>query len=62
MQCEPAQQEVLRLAIKVLTKSFPDRFQVDGSVLSNLSTGEDYDLADKHRNPMDVVARLVQVS
>lgn len=61
LQCEPAQQEVLSLAVNVLTKRFPDRFQRDGSVLTNASTGEVFDLAETHRNPMDIMARLVQV-
>ena len=61
LQCEPAQQEVLNLAVKVLTKRFPDRFQLNGSMLTNASTGEVFDVAEKHRNPMDIAARLVQV-
>ena len=61
MQSEPAKREVLALVVKVLTGSFPDRFQLRGSVLSNVSTGEEFDIADEARNPLDIVARLLQV-
>ena len=47
--------------MKVLTGSFPDRFQLRGSLLTNVPTGEEFDVADKARNPMDIVARLLQV-
>lgn len=60
-QCEAAQQEVLALTVKVLTKVFPDRFQLQESTLSNVATGEVFDVADTCTNPMDTVARLVQV-
>lgn len=61
MQSEAAQKEVLALTVKVLTKVFPDRFQFQGSTLSNVATGEAFDVADTCTNPMDTVARLVQV-
>ena len=60
-QCEAAQKEVLALTVSVLTKVFPDRFQLQGTVLSNVATGEVFDVADTCTNPMDTVARLVQV-
>jgi len=47
---------------KVLVRKFPDRFQLEGTLLSNIATGEKFDLADQDRNPMDVVARIVQVT
>lgn len=61
VQCEAAQKEVLALTVKVLTKVFPDRFQLEGSTLSNVATGEEFDVADTCTNPMDTIARLVQV-
>ena len=61
LQSEKAKSEVLKLVIDVLTGSFPDRFQMQGSVLSNKATKETFDTADKDRNPMDIVARLLQV-
>ncbi len=61
LQCEVAKQEVLSLVSQTLIKNFPDRFQLKETTLRNIATGEDFDLADQDRNPMDVVARLVQV-
>lgn len=60
-QSEPAQKEVLALTVKVLTKVFPDRFQLQESTLSNVATGAVFDVADTCTNPMDTIARLVQV-
>lgn len=57
---ELAKREVLNLVVKVLTGSFPDRFQLKGSLLTNASSGEEFDISDEARNPMDVVARLLQ--
>ena len=61
LQCEAAKQEVLSLVSQTLTRNFPDRFQLKNTILQNIATGEDFELADQDRNPMDVVARLVQV-
>ncbi len=61
LQCEAAKQEVLSLVSQTLVRNFPDRFQLTKTTLQNIATGEDFDLADQDRNPMDVVARLVQV-
>ena len=61
LQCEDARQEVLSLVSSTLARQFPDQFQLRGNVLQNVVTGEEFDLADQGRNPMDVVARLVQV-
>ncbi len=61
LQCEAAKQEVLSLVSQILIRNFPDRFQLRKTTLRNIATGEDFDLADQDRNPMDVVARLVQV-
>ncbi|KAL0019082.1 hypothetical protein WJX79_005683 [Trebouxia sp. C0005] len=58
--CEAAKQEVLSLVSQTLTRFFPDRFQLKNTILQNIATGEDFELADQDRNPMDVVARLVQ--
>lgn len=62
MQCEDARQEVLSLVSSTLARQFPDQFQLRGDVLQNVVSGEEFDLADQGRNPMDVVARLVQVT
>ncbi len=61
LQCEAAKQEVLSLVSQTLIRNFPDRFQLRNAILQNIATGEDFDLADQDRNPMDVVARLIQV-
>ncbi|DBA84401.1 hypothetical protein WJX77_002687 [Trebouxia sp. C0004] len=58
--CEAAKQEVLSLVSQTLIRNFPDRFQLKSTTLRNIATGENFDLADQDRNPMDVVARLVQ--
>lgn len=62
LQCELAKQEVLNLVTEILTRSFPDRFQLNGATLSNFATGETFDLSQTKRNPMDIVARLLQVT
>ena len=61
LQCEAAKQEVLSLVSQTLIRNFPDRFQMRHTILQNIATGEHFDLADQDRNPMEVVARLVQV-
>lgn len=61
VQCEAAKQEVLSLVSQTLIRNFPDRFQLKETILQNIATEEDFDLSDQDRNPMDVVARLVQV-
>lgn len=58
--CEAAKQEVLSLVSQTLIRNFPDRFQMRHTILQNIATGEHFDLADQDRNPMEVVARLVQ--
>ncbi|DBA97601.1 TPA: hypothetical protein ACH3X3_012506 [Trebouxia sp. C0006] len=58
--CAAAKQEVLSLVSQTLIRNFPDRFQLRNAILQNIATGEDFDLADQDRNPMDVVARLIQ--
>lgn len=58
--CELAKQEVLNLVTEILIRSFPDRFQLNGATLSNFATGETFDLSQTKRNPMDIVARLLQ--
>ena len=61
MQSDSVKQEVLEVAIQVLTKGFPDRFKLNGQTLLNMATGDTFDLSDARRNPMDIVARLIQV-
>lgn len=61
MQSDRVKQEVLEAATQVLTKSFPDRFKLNRQTLLNMATGDTFDLRDANRNPMDIVARLVQV-
>ena len=45
----------------MLLERFPDRFQLSSNILRNVSTQEEFDLADNSVNPMSVLARLVQV-
>ena len=61
MQSDSVKQEVLDVATQVLTKSFPDRFNLNGQTLVNMATGDTFDLSDANKNPMDIVARLIQV-
>lgn len=61
LQSEAVQQEALAAVTKVLTSKFPDRFQLQRGVLTNVATGESWSLHEAGRSPMEVVARLVQV-
>ena len=61
MQSDNVKQEALEMAVQILTESFPDRFKLDGRTLLNIATGDAFDLSEAGRNPMDIVARLVQV-
>lgn len=62
MQAEDANMEMLELLADFLPKRFPDRFSMDGTVLTNHSLGDSWDLADKSLDPLEVSAQLVQVS
>ena len=53
--------EMLELLADFLPKRFPDRFSMEGSVLTNHSLGDSWDLADKSLDPLEVSAQLVQV-
>ena len=61
MQSDNVKQEALEMAVQLLTESFPDRFKLDGRTLRNIATGVAFDLSDTSRNPMDIMARVVQV-
>ena len=61
MQSDNVKQEALEMAVQILTGSFPDRFKLDGCSLLNIATGDAFDLSDTNGNPMDIMARLVQV-
>ena len=58
----PANWELLREVSDYLVARHPERFEWAGPVLRNKSTGEGFDLADRELDPLDTVARLVQVT
>lgn len=60
-QSESIKQETRDVVTQILLSSFPDRFKLHGQTLLNTATGEAFDLTDSSRDPMNVVARLVQV-
>ena len=53
--------EMLELLADFLPKRFPDRFSMEGSVLTNHSLGDTWDLANKSLDPLEGSAQLVQV-
>ena len=53
---------MLELLADFLPKRFPDRFSMEGTVLTNHALGDSWDLADKSLDPLEVSAQLVQVS
>ena len=61
LQAEEANREMLELLADFLPKRFPDRFSMEGTVLTNHSLGDSWDLADKSLDPLEVSAQLVQV-
>lgn len=60
MQCESVKQEAMDVVVQLLVSSFPDRFQFEGQNLLNTATGEVWELHNSNKNPMEIIARLVQ--
>ena len=61
LQADGANREMLELLAAFLPKRFPDRFSMEGTVLTNHALGDSWDLADKSLDPLEVSAQLVQV-
>ena len=61
LQADEANREMLELLAAFLPKRFPDRFSMEGTVLTNHALGDSWDLADKSLDPLEVSAQLVQV-
>ena len=61
VQADDANAEMLELLADFLPKRFPDRFTMEGTVLTNHELGDQWDLADKSLDPLEVSAQLVQV-
>ena len=61
LQAEEANREMLELLADFLPKRFPDRFSMEGTVLTNHALGDAWDLADESLDPLEVSAQLVQV-
>ena len=62
VQADDANMEMLELLADFLPKRYPDRFSMEGTVLTNHALGDQWDLADKSLDPLEVSAQLVQVS
>ncbi len=59
-QSYEADWEMLELLAGYLPQRFPDRFSLEGSVLTNHSTGDVWDLSDRSQDAMEISALLVQ--
>ncbi|CAK0783363.1 hypothetical protein CVIRNUC_006562 [Coccomyxa viridis] len=57
---DDANMEMLELLADFLPKRYPDRFSMEGTVLTNHALGDQWDLADKSLDPLEVSAQLVQ--
>ena len=53
--------EVLEMLAEFLPQRFPSRFRREGSMLFDLTIGDTYDINDKSLDPLEVIARLIQV-
>ena len=61
-QSYEADWELLELLAGYLPQRFPNRFTLQGSLLTNHSTGDAWDLSDRSQDAMEISALLVQAS